>query len=125
MTPVFVYGSLMEGEQSDGLLAAFPRRRATCQGKLYLMPAGYPALVPSPEGCPIHGELVELPSFEILHVLDHFERVSEGLYLRREVRVSLGGSETAAWAYVLTADLARRRRLRELSIDDWRKFRTY
>ena len=28
MTPIFVYGSLMAGEQNDGLLAAFPRKPA-------------------------------------------------------------------------------------------------
>ena len=125
MTPVFVYGSLMAGEESDGLLTAFDRQPASCRGTLFLMPAGYPALVPSESGVPIHGELIHLPDFNILRVLDHFERVSEGLYLREEVQVSTGASSVPAWAYVLSSDLARRRHLRKLDVDDWRKLRAY
>ena len=125
MTPLFVYGSLMAGEESDGFLNAFDRQPASCKGTLFMMPSGYPALVPSEVGIPIRGELVQLPDFKMLHVLDHFERVNEGLYLRQEIRVSTGASSVPAWGYVLTADLARRRHLRKLDVDDWRKLRAY
>ena len=125
MTPLFVYGSLMRGEESDGLLSAFDRQAASCRGSLYMMPAGYPALVPYDSGVPIRGELIQLPDFKMLRVLDHFERVNDGLYIRKEVQVSTGASNVPAWAYVLTPDLARRRRLRKLTVDDWRKLRAY
>jgi gamma-glutamylcyclotransferase (GGCT)/AIG2-like uncharacterized protein YtfP len=125
VTPVFVYGSLMEGEKNDGLLTVFKHQPASCLGALYMMPAGYPALVPSKDGRSIKGELIHLPEFRMLRVLDHFERVSQGLYLRQEIRADLGGTVIPAWAYVLTPELARRRRLRKLDVDDWRKLRAY
>ena len=40
------------GEQNDGLLAAFQRTPAVVRGTLFMMPAGYPALVPSSDGLP-------------------------------------------------------------------------
>ena len=125
MTPIFVYGTLMTGEENDGLLSAFEHQPASCRGTLYRMPAGYPVLVPSPDGRPIYGQLIKLPEFGMIRVLDHFERVAEELYLRREVHVGLGGSMTPAWAYVLTPELASRRKLKKLAVDDWRKLRAY
>lgn len=125
MTPIFVYGSLMAGEQNDGLLAAFPRKPAQVLGNLFMMPAGYPALVPSKEASPIHGEYIELPDFSMLTVLDHFERVHDGLYLRQEVEALIRGNPHPAWAYVLDAKTVRKRQLRRLDVDDWRKLRSY
>ena len=90
-----------------------------------MMPAGYPALVPSESGVPIRGELIRLSDFKMLRVLDLFERVNEGLYLRQELEVSTGASSVQAWGYILTPELARRRRLRKLVVDDWRKLRAY
>ena len=115
----------MTGEESDGFLAAFVRRPATCRGHLYMMPAGYPALVHTTDGQPIHGEYVELPNFGILKVLDHFERVSDGLYLRREVQIDLGAAKAPAWAYVLTIEMTKKRQMKRLRVDDWRKLRAY
>lgn len=118
---LFVYGSLMRGQPQDGLVTAFPATAATSRGRLYLVPAGYPVLVPDPEGPAIAGELLELSTPAIFRVLDLYEGVNEGLYRRETVRVRCRGRDLEAQAYVLSADQVRRRRLRAIEATDWRK----
>lgn len=133
--PLFVYGSLMRGQQADGYLADRRVVPATTVGLLYRVPAGYPALVVDNGGKAIVGELVLDPSPGLLTVLDLYEGVANGLYRRTVVQVQRlddGASGSAgqqdlfarslrAWAYVVSARQARARRYHPLDVTDWRR----
>ena len=101
MTQLFVYGTLMPRHAQGGLLAsATSRIEATTRGTLYHLPAGYPALQLEGDGR-VHGVLVELPSPQILRLLDRYEGVEEGLYTRVEIPVTAALRTTRAWAWVM------------------------
>lgn len=117
---LFVYGSLLRGQPQDGLVAAFVALPATCRGRLYLMPAGYPVLVHDPDGPEIAGELLVLDQPGVLGVLDLYEGVDGGLYRRATLPVTARGRVLSAFAYVMSAEQVRRRRLRALEATDWR-----
>jgi len=133
--PLFVYGSLMRGQQADGYLADRRVVAATVRGRLYRVPAGYPALVIDPKGHPIHGELVLDPTPGLLRVLDVYEGVGQGLYRRETAQVTrdvppkdnvlaqqaLFSSTSRAWVYVVSARQAKARRYHPLEVRDWRK----
>jgi len=123
MIRLFVYGTLMRGQSQDGLLSAFSCLPAHTRGHLYLVPAGYPALVPDPAGQRIMGELFRVERPGVLRVLDLYEGVAEKLYRRVQVDVEVGSDTQRAFAYVMTADQVRRRKLRRLDGTDWRKVR--
>ena len=132
--PLFVYGTLMQGQPADGYLANRRIRAATTPGVLYRVPAGYPALVPDPSGAPIHGELILDTEPGLLTVLDLYESTGTGLFLRKPIRVTLldtasgqrglfsAGSASLmdAQAYVVTEKQARFRRYHRLKTTDWR-----
>jgi gamma-glutamylcyclotransferase (GGCT)/AIG2-like uncharacterized protein YtfP len=103
--PLFVYGTLRSDAPQAALLAGLPRRPATTTGRLYRLPAGYPALVPGTEGV-VAGELVANAS-DRLAVLDRYEGVSEGLYQRVVIPVRSQGTMLEAWAYTMPAAPAR------------------
>lgn len=117
---VFVYGTLLRGQENDGYLAGLKCWPGTTRGQLYRVPAGYPALVPDPDGREIQGEVVRLDSPARLDVLDIFEGVPQGLYARREVDVLSMGRPGRAWAWVVDARTARFRRYLALETGDWR-----
>ena len=134
--PLFVYGSLMRGQQADGYLADRRIVQATTLGRLYRVPAGYPALVADRSGQPIFGELVLDPTPGLFTVLDLYEGVPNGLYRRELVQVKRldDGASTSpgqqqalfartlrAWAYVVSDSQARARRYHPLDVTDWRK----
>ncbi len=137
--PLFVYGSLMRGQQADGYLADRRVVSATVRGRLYRVPAGYPALVADPNGPFIHGELVLDPTPGLLMVLDVYEGVGQGLYHRQKVSVirdsssqdsdlgqqALFSRTCRAWAYVVSARQAKARRYHPLEVRDWRKVSRY
>lgn len=128
--PLFVYGTLLRGQPSDGFLADRDVRAATVRGRLFRVPAGYPALVLDPAGAEIHGELVLDVDPGLLRVLDLFEGVHNGLYRRQPVTAALRGRSSgqqalftdavAAQAYVVTPQQARQRRYHPLRTTDWR-----
>lgn len=104
--PLFVYGTLLSSESHAGLLAGLGRRPARLRGRLYHLPAGYPALtLGGPDD--VHGELVEAPHPDLLALLDHYEGVSEGLYARVHAPVILGLTTVRSWAYVMEDPPAR------------------
>lgn len=132
--PLFVYGSLMRGQAAEGYLADRLVVPATTRGRLFRVPAGYPALVVDAAGQPIMGELVLDPTPGLFTVLDLYEGVATGLYRRELVRVTrldkpraADGQQTLfartlhAWAYVVTPRQARTRRYHPLEATDWRK----
>lgn len=117
---VFVYGTLMQGQPADGFLGGLKRWPATTQGQLFRSPAGYPALVPSPDGREVMGEVVRLDGPARLPVLDLFEGVPDGLFQRRRIAVRSMGRPGEAWAWVIDAKTATRRRYAPMRTGDWR-----
>lgn len=104
-TSLFVYGTLMRGAAQAGLLGRSKRSPATTRGSLWDLPAGYPALSAGTDL--VHGELVELDDARVLHVLDTYEGVPEGLYTRTEVDVLVGLRSERAWTYMMSDPRAR------------------
>jgi gamma-glutamylcyclotransferase (GGCT)/AIG2-like uncharacterized protein YtfP len=133
---LFVYGTLREGGSNHAwLLRTQPEglTRARVAGRLFQLPAGYPALVagPQPEGpppCPgwVIGDFAgyedegELDS--ALADLDALEGVEEGLFSREILPVILeGGQHYRAWVYVFHVERLPRllREAVELTTGDW------
>lgn len=114
---LFVYGTLQHGEAQAGLLASLGRRAARVRGRLFHLPAGYPALQLGGSDL-VHGEIVDAPDGRLLTLLDTFEGVSDGLFRRVEVSVLLGLTTERAWAYVM--DNPARRGGRRLPKGRWR-----
>lgn len=118
---VFVYGTLLFPEVTDelGVLSVDPatdrhcpliRERATLSGyerfTVRLREHGnFPAIVLG-DGC-VEGQLLrELPASS-LRILDDFEGISAGYYVREEVEVRLSnGQASRAFAYVCGEPLA-------------------
>lgn len=98
-TSLFVYGTLMQGQDQEGLLSGLERTAATTRGTLWDLPAGYPALGPGSDR--VHGELVAGIEPGRLAVLDDYEGVAQGLYQRVEIEVTVGLKAHVAWAYVM------------------------
>ena len=117
---LFVYGTLMRGEERDGLVAHLKATPATVRGQLWRAPAGYPALFLDPSGQEIKGELLELEKESILMVLDLYEGVSEGLYSREKVNVAVSGKHEPAWVYVMSRTQLRIAGCQHVKTNDWR-----
>jgi len=115
--PLFVYGTLLEGGSNAGLLARLPRKTASIEGRLWMAPAGYPALVVG-SGATIAGELVEVDAAR-LAVLDVLEGVPN-LYTRAKHDVRSARGTIAAFVYTVTEQEARARNYRPLTTRDWR-----
>jgi len=98
--PLFVYGTLLAGGARSGLLSGLRRQPARVRGHLFRMPAGYPALELADDG-DVHGELLAAPADRVLELLDLYEGVHEGLYMRIQVRAIIGLQSERAWAYVM------------------------
>ena len=121
---LFVYGTLLSGGRDSSLLADLNPQPARVRGTLYLLPAGYPALLPSRTGRWIGGELVALHDLRRLLIFDHQRGLNEGLFTRETLRVAVDdGRSTTAWAYVMEPRELKRRRARPLQLDTWRRFR--
>lgn len=120
MIPLFVYGTLLEGQANAGVLGPLRRHRARTRGRLWRLPAGYPALEPIDDAW-VEGELLHLPEAR-LRVVDLLEGVQEGLY-RRDVRpVEARGIPGVVPAHVYLMDTAqlRARQAVRLPVNDWR-----
>ena len=119
-TKLFVYGTLMRGEERDGLVAHLPVNPASVRGHLWRAPAGYPALMVDDSGPEIQGELLKLDQESILMVLDLYEGVAEGLYSREVIEVSTNGQKERAWAYIMSRTQLRRAGCQPTKLTDWR-----
>jgi gamma-glutamylcyclotransferase (GGCT)/AIG2-like uncharacterized protein YtfP len=112
---LFVYGTLREGGSNHAWLKRTHPEGSTggwVAGRLFHLPAGYPALVPqpapdlSPPGSGwVRGEFVgyedEADLESALADLDPLEGVEEGLFSREILPVVLdGGLAYRAWVYV-------------------------
>jgi gamma-glutamylcyclotransferase (GGCT)/AIG2-like uncharacterized protein YtfP len=104
-TSLFVYGTLQRSQQMDAVLRGASNWRyagtATVAGELY--DAGdYPVLVLNRRSrSKVRGRIVEIDdSMAALALLDDYEGVREGLYVRRRRRVDVAdGSRRIAWVY--------------------------
>jgi gamma-glutamylcyclotransferase (GGCT)/AIG2-like uncharacterized protein YtfP len=123
MELLFVYGTLLRGEDREGLVSQFDVRTAVTLGKLWRVPAGYPALQFSMEGKPIAGEVLTLDGPSVLSVLDLYEGVREGLYDRIRLPVQTDKGTEQAWAYVMSSTQLRRAGCVPLKVSDWRHYR--
>ncbi len=100
MTRLFVYGTLRAGGPLAPLLGGLSRTPATTRGRLFRMPAGYPALDPTGDET-IVGELVEDVDDRVLTVVDLAEGVHEGLFRRERRPVRWAHKTGLAWTYVM------------------------
>lgn len=133
---LFVYGTLREGGSNHPwLLRTHPEglTRAWTPGRLFQLPAGYPALVagPQPALAPpsagwVRGDFVGYEAERELEAaladLDPLEGVEEGLFTRERLPVVLeGGHRYVAWAYVFHVERLPRleRECVEIGDGDW------
>ena len=99
---VFVYGTLLAGEERGHVLEACEQRQATATGQLVDLNRGYPGLVPG--NATVHGELVRLPDDAMLASLDgiegfHAHTSPNNMYRRGFVQVQCDGEDVWAWTY--------------------------
>ena len=99
---VFVYGTLLAGEERGHVLEACERRQATVTGRLVDLDRGYPGLLPG--NATVHGELVRLPDDAMLARLDGIEGFRahtspNNLYRRGFVQARCDGEDVWAWTY--------------------------
>jgi gamma-glutamylcyclotransferase (GGCT)/AIG2-like uncharacterized protein YtfP len=118
---LFVYGTLMQGQALEGYLSALDPRPARTRGRLFRLPAGYPALVPDASNDWVQGELFSLPSLARLTVLDMVEGVDNGLFSRRKISVDLQGQNHHVWAYVMTPTKVKAIGGKPIPSGDWRQ----
>lgn len=104
LLPLFVYGTLLSDGPRAGLVPG-RRRPGRVDGRLYAMPAGYPALVLG--GGEVEGEVVDGVTEAQLRLIDHYEGLAEGLYERVVCDVRVGGRTVGAWVYVMARPEAR------------------
>lgn len=120
MEYLFVYGTLLRGEERDGMVLSLPVAPATTRGRLHIAPAGYPALELDPAAQSVSGEVLTLESPSILTLLDLVEGVSDGLYSRILIPIDTQGGPDIAWAYVMGQGQLKRAGCRPLKVRDWR-----
>lgn len=118
---LFTYGTLMRGEQNDHHVGDRTRRPARARGRLWVMPQGYPALVPDSAGPDVQGELVEGLEVEQVARLDDFEGTARGLYHRAWIVVETDRGPVPAAAYVMGEAEVLRTGGRPVDLTDWRK----
>ncbi len=120
-TGLFVYGTLLSGQENAGWLGGLPAKEARVKGRLYRLPAGYPALVVEGEALDwVEGEWISGVGPR-LKVLDQLEGVGQGLFGRVRLPVVVGARTLVSWVYVLKADQVRRRGGVHLAEGSWRR----
>jgi gamma-glutamylcyclotransferase (GGCT)/AIG2-like uncharacterized protein YtfP len=120
-TGLFVYGTLLSGEENAGWLGGLPAREARVKGRLYRLPAGYPALVVEGEALNwVEGEWISGVGPR-LKVLDQLEGVGQGLFARVRLPVVVGARTLGSWVYVLKPDQVRERGGLHLAEGSWRR----
>lgn len=136
---LFVYGTLREGGTHHAwLLRTHPEglTGAWVAGRLFHLPAGYPALVPGPEPAApppgpgwVRGEFLGYEDDQDLESaladLDPLEGVEEDLFSREILPVILeGGQRYQAWVYLFHVERLPRleRDAVELPDGDWASY---
>ena len=116
VTHILVYGTLLRGEANHARFCAdaLTVEPASTRGRLYHLPAGFPAMVEDAEGA-VYGEAMTFPEIEAaLAKVDLLEgyrpgRPEHSLYLRRVQPVTLlrSGEAVAAYCYIWRGPLPR------------------
>jgi gamma-glutamylcyclotransferase (GGCT)/AIG2-like uncharacterized protein YtfP len=104
--PLFLYGTLRQGESAEDQIAADVVRRAPARARARLLAinAPYPAAYFSPDEGWLPGEIVWLrPATYVATVdrVDQYENVPF-LFRRIAVTVQVEGQDIEAWAYTYT-----------------------
>ena len=120
MEKLFVYGTLMRGEERDGLVVHLKAEAATVRGHLWRASAGYPALVLNPQGPKISGEVLDIPNPALFQILDLYEGISEELYHRKLVEKETQNGTCEAWVYVMNSLQLKRSKCTPIKTTDWR-----
>ena len=131
MEKIFVYGSLRQDFWNhDKVLKNRVRQiqKGTIQGKLYHLPAGYPAVIKGEDQ--VHGEVMTFTQDKLLKSLDvlegYFGEGQDNLYIRTKHKTTLeDGSEAWCWVYTYADEEAARKKGRYISNGDWKKFVNY
>jgi gamma-glutamylaminecyclotransferase len=104
---LFVYGTLKRGDCRHSVLAG-----QTFQGQARTAPryrmynvGSYPALVETPDGLAIEGELWQVDA-TCLARLDEVEGVAEGLYQRRAIQLAEPFTDVSAQSYFFLKNTA-------------------
>lgn len=103
--PLFVYGSLRDPRVRTQLFGARPDLSA-CPAVLpgherQTVPSfGYPFLAPVDTDTRVDGELLLGLTDDDYSILDRYEDLDEGLYVRSIVRVQTADGSVDAWAYL-------------------------
>ena len=97
---LFVYGTLKRGDCRHVALAGqyFQAEARTAPCYRMFNVGNYPALVESPNGLAIEGELWQIDA-ACLARLDEVEGVAEGLYERRDIRLAEPFTDLSAQSY--------------------------
>jgi gamma-glutamylcyclotransferase (GGCT)/AIG2-like uncharacterized protein YtfP len=111
---LFVYGTLQDARVRDHALRGVAARvigRGSVRGALYHLD-DYPGLVASDDDARVPGILLELDDAAAWEALDRYEGVDEGLYVRRQLAVTLDDGQTRdAWVYLYAQPITGRRRI--------------
>lgn len=121
MNQLFVYGTLLHGEERAGFVTDLTARPATIRGNLWRAPAGYPALFLDADGAEVSGEVLSLNRPGILATLDLIEGTKEGLYTRTTAPIMTENGQEQAWVYVMSRLQLRQAGCRPTKATDWRK----
>ena len=104
--PLFVYGSLRDPRVRARVLGEQRPALTTCPATLYgherqTVPSfGYPFLVPAGADAGVDGELILGLADADYPVLDRYEDVEDGLYVRERVTVETADGPVDAWTYL-------------------------
>lgn len=101
----FAYGSLRPGGSLHHLIERDVSEHwpGYIEGRLFLLPIGYPILVEGDRSYPVTGDVLEMPDSPIvLRRLDEIEAtaVPDSPYLRVQRLVGSDRGDTMAWVYV-------------------------
>lgn len=99
---LFAYGTLKRGQPQGALLAGTRSTPAAIRGRLYRLPAGYPALVVDGAAGWVRGELFHDVDDRLWPLLDLYEGVAEGLFQRIDDHAVIGLRREPARLYVMT-----------------------
>ena len=104
--PLFLYGTLRQGESAEDQIAADVVRRAPARARARLLEIGapYPAAFFSPDEGLLPGEIVWLKPSTYAATLDRVDQYENVPFLFRRiaVRVEVEGQAVEAWAYTYT-----------------------
>ena len=104
--PLFLYGTLRQGESAEDQIAADVVRRAPARARARLLEIGapYPAAFFSPDEGLLPGEIVWLKPSTYAATLDRVDQYENVPFLFRRIAVAVEaeGQTVEAWAYTYT-----------------------